>query len=193
MLVLTGSFQLYRAAVADAVVFFAMAALLLVSLTGILDRFDGRRVQPRRLVLVVGIAIAAGVLVASPRHSVADAIVVSAAGVAALAVAWPNPAVEGGRVADARIRRTAILWAIAGLLFCAWELATYFLGYGMEGRTAYPALSDLLDPVLNTPLGRVVGVAAWIAGGIALLRRGHPQRAEEPAAEDDLPHEGPAL
>ena len=68
--------------------------------------------------------------------------------------------------------RAAIAWTILGLALVLWELAMYFLGCGQDGRTAFPALSDILDPILNNPIGRFLGVVAWLAGGVALTRRG---------------------
>ena len=47
----------------------------------------------------------------------------------------------------------------------------YILGNVDHGRAVHPALSDLLDPAVDTPIGRVLAVAAWVLGGLALLRR----------------------
>jgi hypothetical protein len=177
ILIFTGSFQLYRDAIPDGIVFFAMAAALLVSLTGILNRFDNWRWQPRRAFVVIALAVAAAVLVLTPRQGITDGVVVVASGVLVFLVAWPSP-VEGETRPSPwgpRMTRAAVAWSIAGILFCGWELAMYFLGYGRSGRTEYPALSDLFDPILNNPVGRVIGVAAWLAGGVSLARLGKPK------------------
>jgi hypothetical protein len=174
ILVLTGGFQLFRAAVADGIVFLAMAAALVVGESGLLAGLDGRAVRPRRLVVAGVLALDAAVMVFTPRHGLADGLVVAMSGVLVFFVAWPNENGESAR-SDAwtpRLKRAAVAWAILGIAFCVWELTTYFLGYGAQGRTDYPALSDILDPILNTPIGRVAGVAAWLAGGVALSRRG---------------------
>jgi hypothetical protein len=175
ILVLTGLFQFfYRKAIGDGVVFVAMAAALLVGETGILSRFDGRRWQPRRIVVVIALVVAAAVLVLTPRHGIADGVVVAASGILLFVVAWPNsPGAESVAVPwSSRLTRSALVWAIIGIAFCIWELAMYFLGLTASGRTEFPALSDLLDPILNNPIGRLLGVAAWLAGGVALARRG---------------------
>ena len=171
---LTGAFQLYRQAFGDAAVFIALAAALVVGETGILSRLDGQAVRPRRIVIAIVLAIDAIVLVFTPRHGYADGIVMAVTGVLVFIVAWPNEATSTREPQQwsLRLTRAAIAWAILGIAFCIWELAMYFLGYGAEGRTDFPALSDILDPVLNNPVGRVIGVAAWLAGGVALTRRG---------------------
>jgi hypothetical protein len=174
ILILTGAFQFYRAAVPDAIAFLAMAAALVVGETGLLRRFDRRPWHPRRLVVGALLAVDAVVLLFTPRHGFADGIAIAVSGVLVFLVAWPNHPTQDHPLPPwtPRLTRAAIAWAILGIAFCIWELAMYFLGYGAEGRTEYPALSDILDPVLNNPVGRFVGVAAWLAGGIALTRRG---------------------
>jgi hypothetical protein len=172
ILALTGAFQFYRLAIGDAIVFCALALALVVGETGILSTLDGRMIRPRRL-LVASIAILdAIILIFTPRHGYADGIAMAISGVLVLVVAWPSGGDRERAPWTTRLTRTAIAWAVIGIAFCIWELAMYFLGYGAEGRTEFPALSDILDPVLNSPIGRVVGVAAWVAGGIALMRRG---------------------
>lgn len=172
ILVLTGSFQLYREAWADAAVFLALAVGLVIGETGILGRLDGKAITPRRLVLGIILAGDAAVLIFTPRHGLADGIALAVSGILVFLVAWPNePTAQPGPWTP-RLSRAAVAWAILGIAFCAWELAMYFLGYGAQGRTDFPALSDILDPVLDNPIGRVLGVVAWLAGGVALMRRG---------------------
>ena len=174
ILILTGGFQFYRAAIPDGAVFIAMAIALIVGETGILSRLDGKGLRPRRLVVAIALAVDAAVLVLTPRHGYADGIAIAGTGLLVFLVAWPNE--PSGDTAPEpwvpRMTRAAIAWAILGIAFCIWELAMYFLGYGQDGRTAFPALSDILDPVLDNPIGRLLGAAAWLAGGIALTRRG---------------------
>jgi hypothetical protein len=174
ILFLTSAFQFYRGAVPDAIVFVAMAAALIAGETGILSRFDGRRWQPRRILVIIALGIAAIVLVFTPRHGLADGVVVVASGVALFVIAWPNPSAAESATEPwtTRLTRSALAWASVGIAFCIWELGMYFLGLNAAGRTEFPALSDLLDPILNNPIGRAIGVAAWLAGGVALARRG---------------------
>jgi hypothetical protein len=174
ILVLTASFQFYRGALPDAIVFLGMAAALLVGETGILSRLDGRAIRPRRVVVAVIAAADALVLVFTPRHGYADGIALAVTGVLVFIVAWPNeaPTERTPEPWSPRLTRTALAWAILGILFCFWEIAMYFLGYGAKGRTDFPALSDILDPVLNNPIGRTVATVAWLTGGVALMRRG---------------------
>jgi hypothetical protein len=173
-----GGFQFYRTAPVDGVVFLGTAAILIVSLTGVLRRFDGWRWAPGRVLAVVALAVAAIVLVFTPRHGWPDGIVVAATGILVFIVAWPEPSDESVDVAgwSTRLTRSAIAWSCVGLAFCAWELTTYFLGLGAVGRLSYPALSDVINPFIDTPVGRVICIAAWLGGGVALARRGRRAR-----------------
>jgi hypothetical protein len=174
ILVLTGAFQVYRQAFADAAVFILLAAVLVVGETGILSRLDSRTIRLRRIVIAIALAIDAIVLIFTPRHGYADGIVLAVTGALVFIVAWPNERTtdQAKQPWSPRLTRAALAWTIVGVAFCIWELAMYFLGYGAEGRTDFPALSDILDPILDNPVGRVIGVAAWLAGGVALMRRG---------------------
>jgi hypothetical protein len=68
--------------------------------------------------------------------------------------------------------RTAALWSGAGILVCLWELSMYLLGtFAPGGRAAHPALSDLLDPLMDNQVLRLVFVAGWVLAGVFLLRR----------------------
>ena len=171
---LTGGFQFYRQAPADGVVFLVMAAVLILDLTGALRRFDRWRWAPGRIITVVALALAAIVLVFTPRHEWPDGVVVVVTGILVFIVAWPEPNRDRADVAGwtPRLKRSAIAWSALGIVFCAWELVTYFLGLTAAGRVDYPALSDLINPILDNPIGRIVAVAAWLAGGVALARRG---------------------
>lgn len=188
ILILTGGFQIYRDAIPDGIVFFAMALALILGRTPVLGRFNHYSWQPRRTAVLLASLVAGVVLVFTPRHGFWDGVVVAFTGVLVLLVAWPDPpSVEKADAATTestwttRLRHSAIAWTVVGIAFCAWELAMYFAGYGQSGRTEYPALSDLLDPVLDNPIGRLVFAAAWLAGGIALARRG---RARAKAGEE---------
>ncbi|MES2172101.1 MAG: hypothetical protein V4479_15490 [Actinomycetota bacterium] len=100
-------------------------------------------------------------------------LVLIAIGLLALIVVWPSASADAPTAMTARIARTAALWAGVGVALCLWELTMYMLGsYLPAGRTGFPALSDLLDPMLNTPVGRIVFVVAWLLCGVGLLRRG---------------------
>jgi hypothetical protein len=176
ILVLTGGFQIYRAAPVDGAVFLAMAAALVIDLTGILPPFRSREWRPSRIILVGVLAAAAAVLALTPRHGMADGIVLLVSGILVFLIAWPAHETEEHPWTP-RMRRTATLWAIVGIAVCLWELTMYFLGTYVD-RHAFPALSDLMDPLLGHTVGRILFAVAWLLGGVALARRGRERERQ---------------
>jgi hypothetical protein len=168
--VLAGLVQLLRGEAADAVIFLVPALLLAADAAGALPR--SRQAQPRaRPLLAAGTLAAGSVLVLTPRHGVADATAVVLLGVAALVTGWPDPP---ERMDEHPVRlRSAAAWALIALGIAAWELLAFLLGLPSAiASFRHPAISDLLDPIADTPVGRVVLVAAWVLAGLGLLNRG---------------------
>lgn len=169
--VLAGLVQLLRGEAADAVVFLVPAFLLAADSAGALPRIGG---PPRTVtaLLPAGTVAAGAVLALTPRHGPADGAAVVLLGVAVLSAAWPDPAVRAP-AADAPFRRSAAIWATLALAVAVWELLAFLLGLPSAAASLrHPAISDLLDPVADVPIGRAGLVAAWALAGLALLRRG---------------------
>lgn len=64
-------------------------------------------------------------------------------------------------------RRYALPWVVLALLFGGWELIAAFWG----NDDAHPTFSLLLDPVLETYPGRLLGWLAWLGVGRWLVTR----------------------
>ena len=166
ILALIGVVQVVRAQEFDAVVFFAAAGLVIVS-----RRMPQRGVRgmPARP-LVIGAAIAAAVMSLLPRHSVPMMLAVLVTGAAAVVIAWRGSRTDRGRWPRV-LRRLGVSWAVILVAGCVWELIQFIIGEIDPAQPSY-ALSDLVDPMLGTGLGRVVFIAAWLGCGVFLLRRG---------------------
>jgi hypothetical protein len=55
-------------------------------------------------------------------------------------------------------------------MLCLWEALAFVLSVTMPGGSdAHPTISVLLDPALETLVGRIVFVGLWLAAGAALL------------------------
>ncbi|WP_460570249.1 hypothetical protein [Humibacter soli] len=182
ILVLCGSFQIYRGAPVDGVFFLAAGAALLADAAGWL-RFLRRYPLPRvRLAVQVTLGIIAVAVIAfAPQFGLADLITVAVIGATALIVAWRDdpptalgPKTEREDVVLRRaLRRSAVLWAAAGVFLCLWELASFFLAMpSPSAEFDHPPLSDIVDPIVANPIGRGACAALWLLAGAALLRRG---------------------
>jgi hypothetical protein len=188
ILVLCGSFQIYRGAPIDGAFFLGAGLALLADAAGWLRALERYPLPRVRLAAQVALgAIVVAVITFAPQWGVADLAVVCVVGATALVVAWRGdgmelPASDSERAGDdaralrGAVRRSAVLWAAAGVFLCLWELSSFFLAMpSAAAENAHPPLSDLIDPIVANPLGRAVCAALWIVGGAALLRRGrHP-------------------
>ena len=199
ILVICGSFQIYRGAPVDGAFFLGAGAALLADAAGWLAKADRYRLPRVRFAAQVALgAIAVAVITFAPPWGIADVLVVGVVGVTALIVGWrddeqfppgafrsgslsPRPAGENradGQAGELRraARLSAVLWACAGVFLCLWELSSFFLAMpSAQAEADHPPLSDLIGPIVANPVGRAACVALWLAGGAALLRRGrHP-------------------
>jgi hypothetical protein len=167
--VLAGAAQVLRGAWGDAAIFLVPTAVLAADAAGLLPARRGDAARLRR-VLPLATVLVGVVLVAAPRHGALDALSIAALGVLVLASDWPDPP----PLPRAPVRpRSAALWAGAAAALGLWELANFLLGYGSDRATArHPVISDLLDPVADAWVGRLLLATAWVLAGVALLRRG---------------------
>lgn len=191
---LTSVFQFIRDAPTDGAVFLGVGLVLLADRYGLL-RFSRSLPVPRRALVVGGGLVVFLLLTVLPRYSIADGVIVAAIGLSVLPYAWTHGRVASVETSSAEaardsaeltrrhppprdparhgLHRSAVLWAILGIALCLWELGSFFLGMpSPTAEYAHPPLSDLIDPLLDPPLGRAICVALWLLGGAALLRRG---------------------
>lgn len=173
ILAATGAVQIVRAQWFDAAVFLVAAAAVALGAAGMLPRthvVDRMGLAP----LAAATAIIGATLCFLPRHSVLMKVVVIAAGLAAVALAWPGAAVahpDAPTGFTAGVRSLTLAWAIILILGCLWELAQFILGL-VQPSAAWFSLSDLLNPAIAAVPGRIAFIAVWLAGGVWLVRRG---------------------
>jgi len=172
VLLAIGVVQIVRRQWFDAVVYFLAAAGVVLVALGHSPRRPGRRIALPWL--AGGAGVAAAILCFLPRHSAGMQIAVVIIGAVSVAVAWSAAAVARPDVPaklTPGIRRLALAWALIVVAGCVWELVQFILGL-VEPDSTWFALSDLLNPAVESVPGRVAFIAVWIAGGVWLLRRG---------------------
>jgi hypothetical protein len=170
ILLIIGTVQLIRDAPIDSVIFAVVAALIALDAVGALPQPPA--VPARFAALAIGGAIAAMALAFAPRHGLLAGIVVTAVGIAAVAIAWSRPSTDT-RGTSRLVLRGAILWASVTVLLCLWELSSFLLGRATEdAKNAHPAVSDLLDPAIDSWPGRIVFIAVWVAAMVGFVRAG---------------------
>jgi len=173
ILLITGTVQFVRDAPWDGVIFLTVAAVLVVDVVRPMPSWPRPRAAQA---LVVWLVVAASglLLVLMPRHGLGEGLVAVAVGLTALLFAWPDrPAAAGtgaGSASPRAIRRTAVLWSVTALAVCVWELTSFVLGRTMPGGVIeHPAVSDLINPLLDLNWGHAVFAAGWLAFGALLV------------------------
>lgn len=169
VLLVAGGFHFYRGAPLDGVVFVAAGALAAgdapgQTLRARTPRWSSAVAMPATLVL----AVALGLL---PLGSWVTGVLLAVLGLAALLAALSGgdePAGSGWRWR--RPSRTGLAWTLIALAGCLLELTAYFLGEARGAAAQVPALSDLLQPLIDQPVWRVPLMAGWLLLGLALLR-----------------------
>ncbi len=170
ILMAIGIVQIVRAQWFDAAVFLVVVLALGADAAGLMPHFRSR-VRPGLRRLIAGAAVFGAAMCVAPRHGGWMAAVVIAAGVTALALAWPQPDGPPATPWSRGLQRLAIAWSVILVAGCLWELLQFILGR-VEPRLQWFALSDLVDPLVSSIPGRVLFIAAWVAAGVFLVRRG---------------------
>jgi hypothetical protein len=171
VLFIMASFQTWRGAYVDGVLFYALVTMLVI------DRITGGRlvlmkkpvVAPK--VITLGITGVLGViLVLAPRHSWIDLVAFIAIGVTVLIVAW-EPYEQRNQRPEQSLHRSMWFWSLAAFFLCLWEATAFVLSVSLpNGIENFPTISVLLDPFVENVWGRIVFVGLWLAAGYGLLR-----------------------
>ena len=171
VLAIMAGFQTWRGAYVDGVLFFALAAMLII------DRLTGGRIillkQPLvapKIVILAITGVLGLVLVLAPRHSWIDLVAMVAIGVTVLIVAW-EPTPERQQRSHVSLLRSIWLWSVAAVALCVWEATAFVLSVTVpNGDEMFPTISVLLDPFVENIWGRIVFVGLWLAAGLGLLQ-----------------------
>jgi hypothetical protein len=166
ILALIGIVQVVRGDVFDTVAFAVAIVLVIASI--LLPQRARRGVHTNVIVITATVLAAAVALL--PRHGPGMVAAVLVTGVVALIAGWPGgaPAVRSWTPG---LRRLAVAWSVILVAGCLWELAQFIVGRIAPTQPSF-ALSDLVDPLLDVPLGKAVFAMAWLACGAFLVLRG---------------------
>lgn len=177
ILALTGAFHVFRGAPVDGLIFLGGALVIAADALGWLGfRALNRERHPRRILVVVLMAVLLLVLALAPLYGGVETVVVVAIGIVLMPIVWPQPAIPAPRARPDAVRRAAIVWSVIAVAGAAWEIGAYFMSTpSLAAEYAFPPLSDLIDPFVASPIGRAVLIALWLAGGYALIKRGRTQ------------------
>jgi hypothetical protein len=121
--------------------------------------------------IVVGGVLYAGIVGLFARHSWPVTVAVAIPGIAAVTLAWREPALAGYE--PPRLEPSgAVAWATVFILLGLWELANLLMQPSITiGSSAHPTISVLMDPILASHVGRSILLALWLGFGAFLMER----------------------
>ena len=166
---LCSALQVFRGDVVDETIFASSTVLILLSTT-LLRRFSipAARFNRLRYLEWAGLVLLLS-LGLIPRHSQLSAFVLLAALAAVVPIAWGATALSPQKL-TIRERNARLLWSSWAVVVCLWEFAANILGQLNQTHTRFPTISLLLDPVLNSVIGKAIFVMAWLMVGFGLLK-----------------------
>lgn len=122
-------------------------------------------------------AVAFVVLSIAPRYSVVTIAVVGLVGLVFLTVAALGRHPEPGDgqpppLQAGPLTRAVIAWGAVLVTAALWELTAYLtMRFGLLSDGVMPSISDVINPLMDSGVGKVIFIALWLAGGAALLIR----------------------
>ncbi|MEN9989226.1 MAG: hypothetical protein RL508_205 [Actinomycetota bacterium] len=171
---LCSALQVFRGSLMDEVIFISSTLLILLSTTYLRNvSFPSARFTKLLYLEWVG-AVLLLTLGFIPRHSWISATILVAALLIVVPLSWGETASTGVKLPK-RERNSRMLWSSWAIVTCLWEFAANILGQLNETHTEYPTISLLLDPVLNSLIGKAAFVVAWLMVGFGLLRAGRKE------------------
>lgn len=172
------AFHIIRGAWSD----FAVFAVALLCAVGERPRV-GVHVTPRTRHFWVPVAalICGLVLLWAPRHGLMAGLVTGGIGVYAFTLALGShqprdaPWAQFPTGARRALRHAVVAWACIIVLAGLWEATAYLTWrWGALPSDVMPSVSDLIDPLIDTQIGKAIFLLAWLAGGVALSGRLRP-------------------
>ena len=160
-------FHTWRGSTADIVIFGVGAALILTQVFGMYSLGLAKQPTFPTWSIALTVLVSAVLLYISPRHELVNFLVLLAYVPIGFALVMYRDRVHP--TPSRQDLRGRLVWAIWAMAFALIELAAY-LGSKMVGDlSVYPTISVLLDPVLDTSLGRATFVALWLIAGVYLF------------------------
>lgn len=164
----TALFHVWRGSIEDAYIFGSASILMLSQVMGFTEFGFQRKPQLSIWVIAILVVAVATVLYLFPPHSMPNAFTLLALLPAGIALIFyvdpkqhPKPTLS--------VTRARLSWGLWAFLFAVIELIAFIGGFLTNDDNSFPTISIILDPVLETQLGRAVFVALWLMAGVFLL------------------------
>jgi len=127
--------------------------------------------RPRAWLVVAGMTLFSALVALAAPASLGARLVLVVVGLGALVLVLARPQ-RSPALQERPAARGWPVWAVIGVAACLWELTSFIAQQVWPlDQDAHPAVSDLVEPLLQTWFGRAVFLVLWASAGWWLLRR----------------------
>lgn len=161
-------FHIWRGSVQDILIFGISAAVIFTQVFGFTSVGFAR--QPRFGAIPIAVVLVASGLIMffAERHGAWNWFVILSFIPIGIALLFYTDA-ETQLVETVQVLRSRWIWVIWALGFGLIEVVAYLGSKIYDDLEAFPTISSILDPSLDTALGRAVFVIFWLASGVYLF------------------------
>lgn len=169
VLLTTFLFQVMRGAYGDAIIFGLGCAILILDWKKLIPWHMPERPKLSKWGVSFGMLLAASILFFSQRGGWQDIVLLLALAPIALSLTYyrdhgPKPS------ATKVMARTRAMWVSLAMFMALSELFAYIWANVFKDDKNYPTVSILVNPILESPLGRSVFLVLWMLIGIGMLQ-----------------------
>ena len=168
---LCSALQIFRGSIGDEIIFLTATAIIISSTTIFRKMKSPFELNDQdRGLEITGLFVWAA-LVFIPRHTFFEGAAIVLIGLFALPSFWGKVAFNR-KPLPKREKNARLMWSVWAIVVCLWEFAANILGQLDNSHHAFPTISILVDPVLDSMVGKAGFVLSWVAIGFGLLRQG---------------------
>jgi hypothetical protein len=163
------AFHLNRGAYVDAIIFGVGSMLMIADWKRWIPWHMPERPKINVWVIALVLGVCFTVLLTTERNGWQDVVLLLALAPIALVMVYyrdhgPKPA------ANRAMARAKWIWMILALFMAVAELFAYIFASVYKDDQNFPTISVLVNPVLESPIGRAIFLVIWMLIGVGLLQ-----------------------
>ena len=165
---ITFGFQLFRAQYSDAIIFGIATIVMLAHPLQRFRKFNLPRLSIDKRAIWFLVSFGGLAIAYIPRHHQLLAAIFIALAVLLFLILWNIH--DSQEKLNGLEKRSAVFWGFTAISVSLWELGSLVIAKVVHNREAFPTISELVVPVLSTPITRLQFIVIWILIGWLVIR-----------------------